>query len=133
MVTLQGHSDVGKPSDPSIAQLLQPSIESADLSTVAQPTDGYFSETNASMHSDGPEHEEDASSVGSDVSMFSQWSFDAEDSHPPSPNIPPHDVYLPPAPSFGVPCAATPTMFVVADHAKVHSKRANDFVDYQLY
>ncbi|KAI9574064.1 hypothetical protein HD554DRAFT_2253044 [Boletus coccyginus] len=109
MVTSQGPSDVGNSSDPSIAQPLQPSIESADLSTTAQPTDGYFLETSVSMHSDGPEREENAASVGSDVSMFSQWSFNTEDSHPPSPNIPPHGVYLPPAPSSGVPHAAIPT------------------------
>lgn len=100
---------MGNSSDPSVAQPLQPSIESADLSTTAQPTDGYFSETSVSMHSDGPEREEDAASVGSDVSMFSQWSFNTEDSHPPSPDIPPHGVYLPPAPSSGVPRTAIPT------------------------
>jgi len=27
----------------------------------------------------------------------------------------------------------TSLVIVVADHAKVHLKRANDFVDYQLY
>ena len=92
MVALQVPSDVGKSS------------------AVAHPIDGYFSETDILMHFDGPECDEDTVSVSSDVSMLSQWSFDIEDGHLPSPDIPPYGMYLPSAPSSSVQFAATPTL-----------------------
>ncbi|KAG8216256.1 hypothetical protein J3R82DRAFT_8299 [Butyriboletus roseoflavus] len=95
MATLQGPSDMGTSSDHSIPQPLQSSIEAANLSTTTQPIDGFFVESDVSMHSDRPGHEEDAISVNSDISMFSQWSFNSIDNHLSSPNIPPYGVYLP--------------------------------------
>ncbi|KAI9458299.1 hypothetical protein HD554DRAFT_2042127 [Boletus coccyginus] len=71
--TSQGPSNMGKSSNPTVPQPLQSSIKSANMSTAAHPTNGYFLETDISMNSDGPEYEEDVISVtGSNVSMFSQ-------------------------------------------------------------
>ncbi|KAI9459058.1 hypothetical protein HD554DRAFT_2177136 [Boletus coccyginus] len=108
--TSQGPSNMGKSPDPTVSQPLQPSIESANMLTAAHPTNGYFSETNISMNSNGPECKEDVISVtSSDVSMFFQWSFDAEDSHLTSPD-PPHGMYLPPVSSSSIPFAPTPML-----------------------
>lgn len=103
---------MSKSSDPTISQPLQSSTEFANMLTTAHPTNAneYFLENDTSMNSNGPECEEDVVLItDSDVSIFSQWSFNAKNSHLPS-SDPPHSIYLPPVSSSSIPFTPTPTL-----------------------